>query len=258
MGALVYLGIVFFFPLCYITASIIISIIIGRKKKTRWGWLTLAVLLSLPFTDQLIVECLFTYYRYTQTPYEQIKRTVEYPESVFFKYNISNRFNTTTMCEIYAKLFLDGEHLKKLAIKKNDGLILLYTQLNRYAGISKKIGIFIPENIASPDIYHSESVLPKMNYEVEFKLLPIGWFAKLFIHADIVRITDNNTNEVIAYSKRFISYTTFLYRMIPDISGMRGKYHGGKFIGGQHNGFNLPWKVLFEHVYPRKFNNDEI
>lgn len=255
-------GILFFFPLCYIILSVTISIVIGRKKKASCGWLALAVLLAAPFTDQLIVKCLFTYYKHTQVPLEMITRTVEYPESVYWKDSAPYHRALDVYSKAIAAETLDGKHLSTLAIRMVNGKILLYRQSKNYEPRiifdkdNKPLQSRIFSPIAEPAIYLNEADLPQMNYEVEIDLLPIGCFAKLFIYADIIRITDNRTKEVIAYSKRYLSYTPVVQKVNIYVNPLRGKFAGGISLMGANPGFNLPWVVLFQHGFNQRFSKE--
>lgn len=96
----------------------------------------------------------------------------------------------------------------------------------------------ITENV---EIYTSASDLPLLRYHV--RLEPIHRFfpATKLYHADLITITDEEKNEVVGFSKRFMAYAPWVSK----ISGEQPKFG---YILGERYAYWLDYKVLFGYV----------
>lgn len=111
-----------------------------RKVLNRLG-ISIASVLILFGVGYLIEDIVMTnalgYYHCSQEPNPKtfIKKTVEYPESIYWQDNIYNGFGVTGSGalddrELMIINYLDGKRLKKIALNGLDGKIYVFTAMN--------------------------------------------------------------------------------------------------------------------------------
>jgi hypothetical protein len=110
--------------LCYAVIALVIFLIVRWLCKIRWVVILVAVILILiPFRRLIFYKTV--YFFYGRSPLKEVHRTVDYPGSVYWEDNVWPGFKETyrrRMVEDY----LDGIHLKALAMNGEDGKIYLY------------------------------------------------------------------------------------------------------------------------------------
>ena len=109
----------------YLAVSTIVMVIAIKYTKKIWiRGIVAAVLFLIPTYDIIITNILGVYYC-TTAPKAFIKETVEYPESIYFEDNVFNGFNEQDI-ENMMNNYLDGIHLKTLALNLPDGNVAIY------------------------------------------------------------------------------------------------------------------------------------
>lgn len=68
----------------------------------------------------------------------------------------------------------------------------------------------------------TKDAMPKMNYTVTTKVIPLPEDAKKYIYMDEVKVIDNTANKVIAYNTRVMQ--RYSSSLLPDMVGGRGLY----------------------------------
>lgn len=97
------------------------------------------------------------------------------------------------------------------------------------------------------EVFNKADDLPSVRYRVEFNPIPITWLEKKLLWADEIKIISNRNNEVIAYSKRYMGYISWL-----DFFSSGGPFAGG-FQRGDVWAYEFDNKVLFGY----SLKNDE-
>ncbi len=93
-----------------------------------------------------------------------------------------------------------------------------------------------------PKIFTSAKELPPMNYKVEFNKVPVvPSFLKSLIIADKITIIDNKTDELIAFSKRYLAYSGW----VSNFSGNLPKFDG---VLGYYSVYKFDNKILFQYA----------
>jgi hypothetical protein len=189
-----------FFLLC----GFIINKVLKRKLKPEFAFIITAVILVLfLFKHYIFFTILFSHY--IPSPAKEIFEKVEFPISVFIqddelKYDIKYKH------QILIKRYLDGTHLKTLAIDGNNNKIYLYQAKSNDTDIKE-----ILENV---ELFDSIMDLPKIDYHVKINTINDTLFNTKRYHADITRIINTKKNVEIAYSYRYWSYSTFLFKVL--------------------------------------------
>lgn len=193
-----------------------------NNKIGLWFSIALGVFLMLLATYDIIITNILSSYYCSQEPNPKtdIKKKVEYPESICWEDNVYPGFNAE-----YRKLmimnYLDGVHLKKMALNGDDGKIYIY-EINKnifkdlkYDKQYKNIYEQYAQIILKTQKVYSKQTMPKMNYTVTFNEVELHPFARKFLYSDETKVIENTTNEVIAYNRR---YMRFFYNLLPDIA----------------------------------------
>ncbi|PLY00605.1 MAG: hypothetical protein C0623_07015 [Desulfuromonas sp.] len=210
----------------YIFVSIVIIVAVKKIFKRRWlTWLTVAIVLLFPTYDIIIQLSLLKYYELTRQPLQQISRTVDAPGSLYWEDNVWPGYSENYRLWMIDHL-LDGEHLDTLAMNGPDGKIYLY----RYG----KGDI--------PEIFNESSALPKLNYHVSLDPVSLWFWQKPFVWADRIEISDMHTNELIAFSERYMGYSPRIL-VIKAVGGE--PFEGGGFSGDRFV-YDLDNKTLFK------------
>lgn len=106
-----------------------------RRRLGVIGRIIVGILLILaPFTDVFITKCIMMGVKFNHSPLQKISRTVENPESILWLDEVwpgFDEYGRHWMVESY----LDGVHLKSLALNGDDGKIYLYkASIQDFAG----------------------------------------------------------------------------------------------------------------------------
>lgn len=204
--------------------------------------ISITLLATLPFTyDIAITNALSGYYCLT-TPSTYINKKVEYPESIYWEDNVYPGFSQGDR-ELMIVNYMDGIHLKTMALNGDDGKIYVYTLekpiykkfIENYFANNPSMNIgntavyeaYAKEVMKSEKVY-SKQTMPKMNYTVTFNEVKLDSFSKKFLYSDEATVIDNKTDEVIAYNRR---YMRFFYNLLPDFAG-RNIYYWQKPMCG--------------------------
>ena len=117
--------ILLFYVIPYLAVSAIVMVITVKYTKKIWiRGIVAAVLFLIPTYDIIIPNILGAYYCAT-APKAFIKETVEYPQSIYFEDNVFGGFNEQDI-ENMMNNYLDGIHLKTLALNLPDGNVVIY------------------------------------------------------------------------------------------------------------------------------------
>jgi hypothetical protein len=88
--------------------------------------LVIAFFILLPTYDIIITNTLGAYHCLT-TPSTYINKKVEYPESIYWEDNVYPGFNAEDR-KLMVMNYLDGVHLKTMALNGDDGKVYIYTR----------------------------------------------------------------------------------------------------------------------------------
>lgn len=246
--------VIFFLLFLYVIAAVAVIAFVRRFITTN-RWVTAVLLttaLLLPTYDIIITNILGTYYCSQEpNPKTLIKKKVEYPLSIYWEDNVYPGFSAEDR-KLMIMNYLDGKHLKKMALNGDDGKIYVY-EVNAsvweqvkpleqekgqiYFDTIKVIGDVIMRQ--NQKIYTKET-MAKMNYTITFNEIPSPPFARKFLYSDETKIIDNDSKEIIAYNRR---YLRFFYTLLPDFAG--GRYYWQEPICGKsylyYNGDNFQY-----------------
>ena len=87
--------------------------------------LVIAFFILLPTYDIIITNLLGSYYCLT-TPNTFIGKKVEFPQSIYWEDNVYPGFNEEDR-KLMIMNYLDGKHLKKMALNGDDGKVYMYS-----------------------------------------------------------------------------------------------------------------------------------
>jgi hypothetical protein len=195
------------------------------KRKIRW--LVVAALAFLLFlTYDIIITNILAYQLCHAQPNPKtfIKKTVEFPESVYWEDNIYPGFNEQDRI-LMIRNYLDGVHLKTMALKTPEGAIYLYTATQKDWETSKAIksrkmnGNYYKtldneaKAIAQRAKKIDRSTARSLNYSVIFKPVKLSEFQSKYLWSDEIKIIDNHHDEVIGFNRRLMRRW---YRIFPD------------------------------------------
>ena len=216
------------------------------KKRILWAGLALLVAALLFLTHDIIITNILAYRICKADPQPKtfINKTVEYPESIYWEDNIYPGFDENDRL-LMIRNYLDGVHLKTMALNGTDGTIHVYTateedwqarrgepnyfdKLEAEAkAIAERGALFTPET------------MPRTNYSVILSPVPLTSFQRRYLWRDEVRITDNNTEEVIAYNRRLMRRW---YMIAPDFA-LGNRYYSPEAMCGE-GGYFLEGSVF--------------
>jgi hypothetical protein len=211
----------------YIWAVALVVILVYRfitaSKFVMIALITMGVL--LPTYDIIITNALGVYYCKTDpNPKTFIKEKVEYPESIYWEDNIFGGYDAEDR-KLMIVNYLDGVHLKTMALNGKDGMVHVYTlenpmwekikhEFDNEKTLRKTRNKYTELIIHEEHIYTKEA-MPKMNYTVTFDEVKLNSFSRKFLYSDETKIIDNSTNETIAYNRQYIR---FFYNIAPELS----------------------------------------
>jgi hypothetical protein len=262
--------------LAYLTiGALILSIVRSLTGSQKAVWFATGFLLLGPFWRPLFCSLYFALF--IREPLQEIYQTVEYPESVYWQDDVWPGFDDygrRWMVEQY----LDGIHLKILAMNGDDGKIYLYraeremfidsenikekmSQLdsskNEYSKLHEnymRIKKATVDKITTKvEMINSPLQLPPIHYNVHFAPLDNWWRDRGIYHADQITIINSTTKGIVAYSRRYMPFANWLMKL----SGNQPIYAHGP---GGLNAYEFDDKILFGYAkvnssYESKRNN---
>ncbi|WP_321532223.1 hypothetical protein [uncultured Desulfuromonas sp.] len=206
-------------------------------SRTSWWLIALAFLgflgLILFLTHDIIITNILAYRicKADPNPKTFIKKTVEYPESIYWEDNIYPGFDENDRLLMICN-YLDGAHLKTMALNAPDGTIYVYTATQEDWRESEKIQKKTQEDwkkyfntldkeareIAKRARVYSPETMPCFNYSIVFDQAPLTSFERRYLWSDEVKVTELKTGEIVAYNRRLMRR---FYMMLPDFVGHR-------------------------------------
>jgi hypothetical protein len=176
-----------------------------------------------------------------------IKKSVEYPESIYWEDNVYPGFDENDRL-LMIRNYLDGVHLKTMALNGPDGKIYVYTATeedwreSREIHARKRTGDYFKtlelesRRIAGRGKVYTRGTMPRFNYSVVFNPVSLTPFERRYLWSDEVTITDKKTDEIIAYNRRLMRRW---YMILPDF-GMGHRYYSPKPMCGlsDYTGFD--------------------
>jgi len=247
---------ILYLPIIIVYVVLGIFILKALKKdfphKKHLPKIALVIYLVIPTYDIIITNILAGYYCLS-TPSTYIKQKIEYPESIYWEDNVYPGFNKEDR-ELMIMNYLDGDHLKTMALNGDDGKVYVYhlekpifneitkgfSEQELYKSGFKKYAQIVMQN----EKIYTKQTMPKMNYTVTSNELNLNFFAKKFLYSDKTQVIDNNTSKTIAYNER---YMRFFYNTLPDFAG--GRYYSDSMCGDSYFWFDY-------HVF--KFQGVEV
>ncbi len=212
------------------------------KKKKLWVISVLFGIGIIALTHDIIFTNILAYQicRTDPNPKTFIKKTVEYPGSVYWEDNIYPGFDEADRLMMIQN-YLDGVHLTTMALNGPDGKIYVYTATKEDWQTSQSIrarhsdGNYVhalaqeARSIADQGKIFSQQSMPKLQYSVVFNPVKLSRFASKYLYSDEVTITDNQNDQIIGYNQRLMR---FWYLIAPDIAvGNRYYYPYGAMCG---------------------------
>ncbi len=173
--------------------------------------------LILYFTHDIIISNYLAYRicRAAPRPKTFIKKTVEFPESIYWEDNVYPGFDQKDRL-LMIRNYLDGIHLKTMALNSPDGSIYLFTataadwQKSKDIKARKREGNYFDaldseaRAIALRGKIYTAETLPQTNYSVVFNPVELSPFERRYLWSDEVVITENTTGEVNAFNRRLM------------------------------------------------------
>lgn len=223
----------------------------GNRKK-----LTIIIAFTLLFVAGLLVLThdivLSNYFAYKickadPQPKTFIKKTVSFPESIYWEDYVYPGFDEKDRL-LMIRNYLDGVHLKTMALNSPDGSVYLFTataadwQKSKDIKARKIDGKYFDTLDAEAgviadrgEIYTPET-LPQLNYSVVFNPVPLTSLQQRYLYSDEVIIRDNNTGAVIGFNRRLMHRW---YLLVPDIALGNRYYYPEPMCGlSNYSGFD--------------------
>ncbi len=207
-----------------------------RKRRNIFLWvgLILFVFVVLALIHDIIITNILAYQICKADPQPKtfIKKTVEYPESIYWEDNIYPGFDEKDRL-LMIRNYLDGVHLKTMALNAPDGTIYLYSATEEDWQASKEIKAYRRKGnyfdmldkeakaIADRGVTFTRQTIPRLNYIVTFNPVSLTPFQHRYLWSDEVRIMDNKTNKILAYNRRLMRRW---YMIMPDV-GLGNQYY---------------------------------
>ena len=222
------------------------------KKIVLWSVIVFAIVGTFALTQDIIFTNILAakICRGDPQPKTFIKKTVEFPESIYWEDNIYPGFDEKDRL-LMIRNYLDGEHLKTMALNAPDGTIYLFTatpddwQASREIKAKQKDGNYSDtveaeaKTIASRGKIINKQELSQLNYSVLFNPISLTPFQNRYLYSDEVSITMNVTKEVIAYNLRLMHK---FYLLLPDFVG--GRYYYPEAICGESDIYGFDEKIF--------------
>ncbi len=191
------------------------------------GSIVLFITVLLFLTHDIIITHILAWQICREDPQPKtfIKKTVEYPESIYWEDNIYPGFDENDRL-LMIRNYLDGVHLKTMALNGPEGKIYVYTateedwresteiHARQRPGDYFKIMWIESRRIAERGKEYTRETMPTFNYSVVFNPVSLTPFERHYLWSDEVIITDQKTNEIIAYNRRLMRRW---YMILPDI-----------------------------------------
>lgn len=184
-----------------------------HKSKRLFLWVGIVLFFSilLAMTHDIIITNILAYKICKADPQPKtfIKKTVEHPESIYWEDNIYPGFDEKDRL-LMIRNYLDGIHLKTMALNAPDGTIYVYTATEDDWQVQRGEQNYFDKldaearAIADREMTYTRQTLPQLNYSVIFNPVPLTAFQQRYLWSDEVTITDNKANEVIAYNRRLM------------------------------------------------------
>lgn len=223
--------------------------IYSRMRKEGKGFffsLFTTFVASLPFTYDIVITHMLTFYYCNVAsphPVTKVVKTVEYPESVYWEDNVYPGFGKSDR-KLMIVNYLNGKHLKTMALNGNDGKIYVYhlekpiweklKSEHKELSALKLDDAYANEVMKSEKVYTKES-MPMMHYTVTFNEVKLSSFSGRFFYSDESKIIENKTKATIAYNRR---YMRFFYNIEPTfMGGSSSKYYSSLVCGYFSNAF---------------------
>ena len=190
-----------------------------------------------------------------------IKKTVDFPESIYWEDNIYPGFDEKDRL-LMIRNYLDGIHLKVMALNGPDGAFYRYEatpddwRRSREIKDGKRPGKYFEmlgeesRAIAARGKRISREELGQFNYSVVFNPVPLSDFARRYLWSDEVVIRDNNVGEVIGYNRRLMHRW---YILNPDVAMGNRYYYPHAMCGWGDWLYGFPNK-LFATIRPKNGN----
>jgi len=207
-----------------------------------WAVASLFILGLLALTHDIIITNILAWQicRADPNPKTFIKKTVEFPESIYWEDNIYPGFDEKDRL-LMIRNYLDGVHLKTMALNAPDGTIYLFTATPDDWKTSSTMVKETKEDwekffkiiegeaqaIASRAQTYSKKNLPKLNYIVSFNPVKLTLFQSRYLYSDEASITESLSNKVIAFNRRLMHRW---YLLVPDFVG-KGFYYPEAICG---------------------------
>ena len=214
---------------------------IENKRKIRLRIFPVAVW-SIAFLflayDILITHVLaFSLCHTGSYPEPLISEPVDYPESIYWEDNIYPGFNESDRAWMIRN-YLDGVHLKAMALNGPDGTIYWYTAGEEDWRLSLKdkaerpgISYFQAQKefaIAERGVKYTKETMPDVNYTVTFNEVPLSNFERKYLWSDEIRIFDNTNAKTIGFNRRLMRRW---YRIFPDFAWGNRLYYPEPMCG---------------------------
>lgn len=243
-----------FFLLIYILVAIGVYKLTKRFSQQKWVHrMVLATLILIPTYDIIITNTLGAYHCLT-TPSSYISKKVENPESIYWEDNVYPGFNEEDR-KLMITNYLDGKHLKTMALNGDDGKVYVYTlespmweeikhEFNNEKTLEKARNKYV-ELIVHEEHIYTKDTMPKTNYTVTFDEVKLNPLSRMFLYSDETKIMDNNTNETIAYNRRVMR---FFYNVFPDLV-LGNRYYQQDSVCGSNT------QYFFQKIFQKIFMN---
>ena len=150
-----------------------------------------------------------------QQPKTFIKKTVEYPESIYWEDNIYPGFNEKDRL-LMIQNYLDGVHLKIMGLNAPDGSVYIFNATSEAWHTSREIKVgkiqgnyydMLKEEskaIAAKGQHISRDRLPEFHYSVVFNTVSLSDFERRYLWNDEVIIRNNQSGEIIGFNRRLM------------------------------------------------------
>lgn len=190
-------------------------------------------------------------------PKTYVKKTVEFPISVYWEDNVYPGYDEKDRL-LMIRNYLDGVHIKKMALNGPDGTIYWYEgspedwQESKDIKAGKVKGNYFDTlnseavRIAERGKLYQKNEMPEVNYSVFFNVIPLGKIEHRYLWSDEIKIVNTSSQEVIGYNRRLMRRW---YRIWPDI-GMGNRYYAlGSMCGrSSYSGFDKNIFIFFKSV----------
>lgn len=211
------------YALAIMTVVVLVAKFITPKHKVKIAIIIFGILLAT--YDIIITNVLGAYYCLQESdPKTLIKNKVEYPLSIYWEDNVYPGFSKEDR-KLMIMNYLDGVHLKTMALNGDDGKVYVYhlnepiweeikKEFNERELYTKGFDKYTQTIMQNEKIY-TKPTMPKLNYTVTFDEVKLNFLASKFLYSDETKVTDNQTNETIAYNRRVMR---FFYNALPDLT----------------------------------------